>query len=188
MQEPNGGAIYLRLTTRVISQPSRQMSDELRENLLKGAYWLENPGLDSKLAIIVSGAVTPEAKNAYEILKEEIPKLGLLLVSSTDKLYHDWLSSKSHSNDTNPNVRSHIESLLNPLADDACLITVSDSHPASLSWIGSVMGHKPYCLGVTDFGESGDIIDLYSKHNIDTDSIIEAAATACLQLTRLSKN
>ena len=46
------------------------------------------------------------------------------------------------------------------------------------------MGHQPYCLGITDFGESGDIIDLYAKHKIDKDSIVEAAATACLKMLK----
>ena len=184
MQESDGGSIYIRLTTRAITQPSRQISNKFRDNLLKGAYWMETPLKGSKLAIIVSGAVTPEAKSAYDTLHDEIPGLGLLIVSSLDRLFHDWLLSRTHDTNQIPNYKSHIEKLLELLADDACLITVSDSHPASLSWLGSVMGHQPYCLGITDFGESGDIIDLYAKHKIDKDSIVEAAATACLKMLK----
>ena len=34
--------------------------------------------------------------------------------------------------------RSHIETLLQPLAADAALVTVLDGHSATLSWLGAV--------------------------------------------------
>jgi pyruvate dehydrogenase E1 component len=66
----------------------------------------------------------------------------------------------------------------------ATLITVQDGHPASLSWIGSTTGRKVYSLGVTDFGQSGNLHDLYSTYKIGTDAIIEMAAKASIDLAQ----
>ena len=50
-----------------------------------------------------------------------------------------------------------------------------DAHPASLSWIGSVVGHKVEPLGVQDFGQSGNLIDLYRHYEVDQEAIHSAA-------------
>ena len=61
---------------------------------------------------------------------------------------------------------------------------VIDGHPATLSWLGSVAGHRTYPLGVTAFGQSGDIPDLYRIHGLDADAILDACANACLDRLR----
>ena len=38
--------------------------------------------------------------------------------------------------------------------------------------MGSVHGHRVRSLGVNSFGQSGDLIDLYEKYQIDTESIV----------------
>jgi pyruvate dehydrogenase E1 component len=53
-----------------------------------------------------------------------------------------------------------------------------------LSWLGAVGSQKVTALGVDGFGQSGDIEDLYRVVGIDENSILDAAASACL--TRLS--
>ena len=50
--------------------------------------------------------------------------------------------------------------------------------------LGSVAGHRPYPLGVTAFGESGDVNALYRKHAIDAEAILDMAALACLDAAR----
>ena len=57
-------------------------------------------------------------------------------------------------------------------------------HPATLSWLGSVAEHRPYPLGVSTFGESGDVNSLYRKHAIDAEAILDMAALACLDASR----
>jgi penicillin-binding protein 1A len=47
---------------------------------------------------------------------------------------------------------SHVETLLAPLSRDAGLITMIDGAPASLSWLGGVMGHKVAPLGSRETG------------------------------------
>ena len=63
----------------------------------------------------------------------------------------------------------------------AALVTVVDSHPATLSWLGSVAGNAVVALGLSHFGQSGDIPDLYRAYGLDCDAIVDAAARACLK-------
>jgi len=60
----------------------------------------------------------------------------------------------------------------------ALLVTVHDAHPAGLTWLGAVEGFQVSPLGVTKFGQSGDINDLYQHYRIDTQAIVEAALAA----------
>jgi pyruvate dehydrogenase E1 component len=61
------------------------------------------------------------------------------------------------------------------------LVTVIDASPSTLSWLGSVAGHKTYALGIDRFGQSGDINDLYREYNLDTEAIVDACARACFE-------
>ena len=54
-------------------------------------------------------------------------------------------------------------------------MTVLDGHPASLAWLGSVMGHRTRSLGVEHFGQTGTLADLYRHYGIDAQSIVAAA-------------
>ena len=90
-------------------------------------------------------------------------------VSKLDPLHNEWTDASSKAD-------SHVHSLLAPLPANATLVTVIDAHPASLSWLGCVHGHRTMPLGVTRFGQSGDLVDLYEHYGIDQRSIERAAA------------
>ena len=55
------------------------------------------------------------------------------------------------------------------------IVTVLDGHPHTLSFLAGVNGTPIANLGVDDFGQVGDIGDLYRHYGIDTDTIIGAA-------------
>ena len=180
MQEDGGGSVYLRLTTRALKQPDRKMTAQLRQQVLSGAYWLRPPSVNSDLAIVCCGAVTAEATIAHNEILEEIPGAGLLVVTSPDLAYQDWNHAWKIRASGKYEARSHIGRLLDPLSLDAALVTVVDGHPATLSWLGAASRRRVYSLGVEEFGQSGDIEDLYRLHGIDTDAILNACAAACL--------
>ena len=71
---------------------------------------------------------------------------------------------------------SHVERLLSPLAPGAGLVTLLDGAPASLSWLGGVMGHRVSPLGIERFGQTGTLPDLYREYRLDVAAIVEAAA------------
>jgi pyruvate dehydrogenase E1 component len=104
-----------------------------------------------------------------------VPGIGLLAITSPDRLHEEWRAALACGE------RSQAERLLSRLRPGAALVTVSDSHPATLSWLGSVAPTMLAPLGVDHFGQSGDIPDLYRIYGIDSDAIIDAAARACLR-------
>ena len=183
MQADDGGSVYLRLSTRTIAQPERTLSPADRASITTGAYWLAPPAPGAELAIVYAGVVAPEAAAAHKALLDDIPNAGLLAVTSPDRLHAEWLDAKRRRRTGDRTARAEIETMLRQLAPDAVLITVMDGHPTALSWLGAVGTQKVTALGVDRFGQSGDIEDLYRAVGIDTDTILDAAASACL--TRL---
>ena len=182
MQDIEGGSLYLRLSTRVIAQPDREMTPELENDILKGAYWQIPPDNDTELVIAYCGPVAPEVLEAYNLLVDEVPGLGILAIPSSDRLYHDWQRSMGLRGQGCGDGNNHLSKLLKRLNPRAGLVTVQDGHPASLSWIGSATGRKVYPLGVADFGQSGDLPDLYRTYRIDSDAIVDMAASACIDI------
>ncbi len=72
-----------------------------------------------------------------------------------------------------------MEQLLSELPAGGGLVTVVDSHPATLGWLGAVRGHRVVPLGVDGvdrFGQSGDILDLFHAYGLDAHAIVAAVA------------
>jgi pyruvate dehydrogenase E1 component len=180
IQDEEGGSVYLRLSTRPINQLPREMSSELRADIVHGGYWLIPPGAGATLALACSGVVTPEVIEAHAQIRDDIPEAGLLVVTSADRLHADWLGAIQDRTMGDARERSHVERLLERLAPGAALVTMLDAHPATLSWLGSVSGHRVIPLGVDRFGQSGDIPDLYREYGLDPLAIVDAVARACL--------
>jgi pyruvate dehydrogenase E1 component len=175
MQDEGGESVYLRLTTRSIPQVARD-GDGWQAGAIAGGYWLREPAPGAEAALVYSGALAPEALAAWEALRDDVPGLGLLAVTSPDLLHRGW-SQRCAGRWTGGAVeRSHVETLLAPLSRDAGLVTLIDGSPAALSWLGGVAGHKISPLGVERFGQTGNLGDLYKAYRLDTDAIIEAAA------------
>jgi pyruvate dehydrogenase E1 component len=175
MQADGGSSVYLRLTTRQIEQQVRS-SDVWEESAIAGAYWLREPAPGAKAAIAYSGAVAPEALAAWEQLQDDLPGLGLLAVTSADRLHRDWSAARAARWNGVARQASHIEALLGQLAPDAGLVTVLDGSPAALSWLGGVRGQRVSPLGTDRFGQTGDLPDLYRTYQLDDDAIIDAVA------------
>ena len=179
IDDPEGESTYFRLSTRSIQQVERE-NDGWRDGSLKGAYWLRKPGDGSEAAIVAMGAVLPEALAAWEDLREDIPGLGLLSVTSPDLLHRGWTAAQV-ARWTGQSQPSHIERLLSQLGRNAGLVTIADAAPASLSWLGGVLGQRVAPLGVERFGQTGNLADLYAAYRLDGAAITEATAEILLQ-------
>ena len=176
MQQPDGSAVWLRLSTRQLMQPDRAIDPAA---VIAGAHWVVPPAPGARIAIAYQGPVAPEAEAAFADLQAEDPSAGLLAITSPDRLHAGWIEAKRARRNGQP-VTAHIESILAPLAPQAALVTVLDGHPAAHSWLGAVRGQRIVPLGPDHFGQSGDIPDLYKEYGIDTDAILEACAQALL--------
>jgi len=178
IDDPAGESSYLRLSTRSIDQVERS-GDSWRHGAIKGAYWLREPAPDAEAAIVAMGAVMPEALAAWEELRDDIPGLGLLSITSPDLLHRGWTAAQAGrwQGERNP---SHIEQLLSRLSPRAGLVTIADAAPASLSWLGGVLGQRVAPLGVEKFGQTGSLAELYATYRLDGDAITEAVAELLL--------
>lgn len=175
IQAEDGESVYLRLTTRSIAQVDRA-DDSWKAGALAGGYWLREPAPGAEAAIVYSGAIAPEAIAAWEALKDDVPGLGLLAITSPDLLHRGWSARRSARWGGKGLAPSHVETLLAPLSRDAGLVTLLDGAPAALSWLGGVAGHRVSPLGLDRFGQTGNLDDLYRYYRLDVDAIVEAAA------------
>ena len=174
-RDEKGGSVYLRLSTRPLEQPARVLTETQKADIINGAYWLRKPEPGTGLAIVYTGAVAPEAIEAAGLLSEDRRGVGVLAVTSADRLSAGWHGAQRAREHGLHGARSHAENLLSALPRDAAIITVCDAHPETLSWIGGVMGHRVRPLGVEHFGQSGSVSELYSHYGIDANAIMAAA-------------
>ena len=170
-----GGSVYLRLSTRSLAQPQRQLSPGDADAIVAGAYWVRRPGPNAEAVIAYTGTVAPEAVEAVGLIAEDRRDVGLLAVTSADLLHSGWQTAQRAREDGDTDIVSHVERLLAAVPRHCGLVTVLDGHPATLGWLGAVHGHRTRALGVTRFGQTGTIADLYRAAGIDAQAIIAAA-------------
>jgi pyruvate dehydrogenase E1 component len=176
LRDQTGGSVYLRLSTRPIPQPQRTMTAEFAKQVIDGAYWLRKPGANAEVVVAYAGAVSPEAIEAVGLMAEDRRDVGLLAVTSADRLNAGWSAAQRARERGLVHARCHIERLLADIPPHCGFVTVLDGHPATLAWLGAVKGNRARALGVEHFGQTGSISDLYRHYGIDANAIVAAAA------------
>jgi len=176
LRDETGGSVYLRLSTRTLEQPGQRRDESFRQGTIDGAYWWREPGPNCELVIAYQGCVAPEAIAAAGRLGEIRRDIGVLAVTSADRLNAGWSAAQRARRRGKADAVSHVERLMNGLPPHCRIVTVIDGHPATLAWLGAVAGHMTLPLGVEHFGQTGSIDDLYAHFGIDTDGIVEAAS------------
>ena len=172
---PGGQSAYLRLSTRPVDQALASVPadpaarDRRRRNVVAGAYLLrrhERPAL----TICGMGALIPAALAAAERLDAMGFGADVVCVTSPDLLFRavqarrgltaapDWILDTAFSPDR-----------------AAPMVTVLDGHPHTLAFLAGINRVPAAHLGVTAFGQAGDIDSVYRYHHIDADSVIGAA-------------
>ena len=175
LHDETGGSVYLRLSTRPIEQIKRTIDPETRQSIIEGAYWMRKPGPNCQIVVAYTGTVSPEALQAVGLMAEDRRDVGLLAVTSADRLHAAWTAAHRARERGLVHARSHVEQLFAELPSHAGIVTVLDGHPATLGWLGAVHGHRTRPLGVEHFGQTGSIADLYRHYGIDADAIVSAA-------------
>jgi pyruvate dehydrogenase E1 component len=175
LRDETGGSVYLRLSTRPIEQIKRNIDPDLRQAIIDGGYWLREPGPNCQVVVAYTGAVAPEAIQAVGLMAEDRRDVGLLAVTSADRLNAGWTAAQRARERGLVHARSQIERLLAEVPKHCGIVTVVDAHPATLTWLGAVRGHRVRGLGVEHFGQTGSIPDLYRHYGIDANAIVAAA-------------
>ncbi|MEM9909870.1 MAG: transketolase [Pseudomonadota bacterium] len=176
LRDETGGSVYLRLTTNPIEQPGPRPDPDWKQGAVDGGYWLRKPGPNCEVVIAYQGALAPEAIKAAGHLAGSRRDVGVLAVTSADRLNAGWTAAQRARARGNADAISCVERLMHELPPHCTLITVIDGHPATLAWLGSVAGHRTVPLGVEHFGQTGTIGDLYRHYGIDAQGILEKVA------------
>ncbi|MDP3861679.1 MAG: transketolase [Phaeovulum sp.] len=171
LRDETGGSVYLRLSTNPLEQPGKRQDEAFRQGAIDGAYWLRQPGPNCNVVIAYQGAVAPEAIAAAGIIGEHRRDVGVLAITSADRLNAGWTAAQRARARGNPRASSHIETLFADLPRNCLIVTAIDGHPATLAWLGGVAGHRIVSHGVEHFGQTGTIGDLYRHFGLDRQSI-----------------
>jgi pyruvate dehydrogenase E1 component len=196
-----GSSSYLRLSTRPIDQSLARVPDngparELRRTqVLRGGYRLrEADGRPPDVTLAGMGAIMPELLAAADELTAGGVAADVLCLTSADLLFRALQAQRGLGRDRDERTsagdrdsvgdagydgdsraRASILDELFPASRRAPLVTVLDGHPHALSFLGALSGGQISSLGVHDFGQSGDVQDLYRHFGIDADEIAGAA-------------
>ena len=112
-----GGSVYLRLSTRVLDQLGRTLTPDLTRDIIAGGYWLSPPGPSTRVVLAYQGTVSAEAITAAGLMSEDRHGVGVLAITSADRLYSEWRRGQRHHADGRLAPPSHVEKLL--VADSA---------------------------------------------------------------------
>ena len=188
MQEPDGEALYLRLSTKPVEQApfaalcERRGDEAVRADVLAGGYWLREVEADGDAVVLATcGAMAPEVLRAADILAEdEGVSAGVLCLSSPDRLYTEWRARRlTHLGDlTARRDPSHLERLVPPILRGLPIVTVIDGASHSLAFLGSCLGTRVVPLGVDGFGQCGSQPQVYEAYDLSPEAIVTAALIA----------
>ena len=176
---PGGSAAYLRLSTRPVDQtlaavPADPAARERRRRqVVAGGYLLHRRPGRPDVTIAAMGVMLPEALAAAGRLSDTGLAADVVCVTSPGLLLRALRARQGHGQG-----QAWILDQILPADRAAPLVTVLDGHPHTLAFLGTVNRVPCVTLGVTSFGQSGDIDDVYRYHGIDTDSIVRAALDA----------
>lgn len=172
---PDGSSSYLRLSTRPVDQtladvPADQAARERRRrHVVAGAYLIravEQP----QVSVVAMGAVMTEALSAADRLCELGVPADVVCVTSPGLIWEALQARRGLSSG-----ESWILDQVFPLSRAAPMVTVLDGHPHTLAFLSSVNRVASAHLGVSRFGQAGDLADVYRYHGIDADSIVRTA-------------
>ncbi|MBE1497591.1 pyruvate dehydrogenase E1 component [Amycolatopsis lexingtonensis] len=173
--KPGGTSSYFRLSTRPVDQtlaavPADPAARERRRRqVVAGAYLLRRASAPS-VTLAAMGALVPDTLAAAERLAQVGIEADVVCVTSPGLLF-EALQARSGRGSG----ESWILDQVFPASRAKPLVTVLDGHPHTLAFLAGVNRVPSVALGVTGFGQSGSLEDVYRYHGIDTDAIIRAA-------------
>lgn len=176
LARPDGTSAYLRLSTRPVDQslaavPTDPATRERRRRqAVAGAYLLHRAAGAPAVTIAAMGATVPDALDAADRLAELGMAADVVCVTSAGLVF-DALQARTGHGDADTWV---LETAF-PARRAAPLVTVLDGHPHTLAFLAGIHRVRAAHLGVSRFGQSGDLDRVHRHHGLDADSIIRAA-------------
>jgi pyruvate dehydrogenase E1 component len=169
---PGGSSSYFRLSTRPIDQALAGAPDERKRRLaLAGGYPLRRGTSAPQIALAGMGAIMPELLVAADELTAAGIDCDVVCLTSADLVFRALQARQGLADGDHA-----ILDELFPADRAAPIVSVLDGHPHTLSFLSAIRQVPIACLGVDDFGQSGDVPDLYRAFGIDADTIVGAAS------------
>jgi pyruvate dehydrogenase E1 component len=162
---PDGESAYFRLSTRPIDQALA--GDPPRELVLAGGYALRRAAGRPRVTLVGMGAVLPEVLGAADELGDDV---DVICLTSADLVFRA-VRARAGLGDGSAAI---LEELF-PADRAAPLVTVLDGDPHALAFLAAANATPLTPLGVTRFGQSGDLAEVYEHHEIDAETIVGAA-------------
>ena len=178
---PDGTSAYLRLSTRPVDQtlaavptdPSAR--ERRRRQVVAGAYPIRRaPAERPDVTVAAMGALVPEALAAADRLTDAGHAVDVVCVTSPGLVF-DAVQARGGRRARTDHTETWVLDAALPVRRAAPMVTVLDGHPHTLAFLAGVNGVRAAHLGVTRFGQSGDLASVYRHHGIDADSIVTAA-------------
>lgn len=171
-----GESAYFRLSTRPIDQnlanlPIEDDLKELRRKLvLAGGYILSKAQSPPSVTLVGMGVIMPEVISAADSLSAAGIDVDVICLTSADLVFRAFQVRRGLKEGDDS-----ILDVLFPVERTAPIVTVLDGHPHTLSFLSGINGTEITCLGVSDFGQVGEISDLYKHFGINAETIAGAA-------------
>lgn len=172
--KPDGTSAYLRLSTKPVDQQLANIPEDpaarerRRRQVVAGAYRLrtaENP----KAVIVTMGALVADALIAANRLSDQGIGVDVIVITSPGLIF-DALQAKRGV----ASAQSWIIDQVFPADRALPMVTVLDGHPHTLAFLAGINQVVSRNLGVSKFGQSGSVEDVYKYHGIDSDEMISA--------------
>lgn len=122
------------------------------------------------VTIAAMGAMVTEALAAADRLEQVGVPADVVCVTSPGLLFEALRARQGRQDGP-----SWILDQLFPAARATPLVTVLDGHPHTLAFLAALRGVPSALLGVTGFGQSGSLEEVYRYHGIDSDAVVRAA-------------
>ncbi len=172
----DGTSAYLRLSTRPLDQALARLPadpaqrEQRRRQVLAGGYRLRESAGTPAVTLVGMGAIMPEVLGAAEELHAAGLAADVICLTSPDLIFRA-LQTRQGLYEGEEQVLGE----LFPSSRSSPIVSVLDGHPHTLAYLAAIDGAPIASLGVQDFGQSGDVQDLYRHFGIDTDTILGAA-------------
>ena len=177
---PGGRSAYLRLSTRPVDQTLAAIPDDpaarerRRRQVVAGGYPLRRADGPPAVTIVAMGAVVPEALAAADRLTAQGVGVDMVCITAPGLVF-DAVQARSGQGSPDNSGESWILDAILPARRAAPMVTVLDGHPHSLAFLAGVNQVRAAHLGVSAFGQSGGLGEVYRHHGLDTDTIVRAA-------------
>lgn len=174
MARPGGRSAYLRLSTKPVDQtlaaiPADPAARERRRRqVVAGGYRLRSAQRPAA-TIVAMGAMVPDAVDAASRLAALGHDVDVVCVTSPGLLF-EAVQSRGGAGEGSDWILDQVL----PADRAAPMVTVLDGHPHALAFLAGVHRVPARHLGVSRFGQAGDLASVYQYHGIDADSIVRA--------------